>query len=63
MLTRDLNTYYVYISLFCYSKGHILAPTHLAIATEYVASEKLFDRTCNAGRFNEDEVLLVVYKT
>ncbi|XP_052204515.1 serine/threonine-protein kinase SRK2I-like isoform X4 [Diospyros lotus] len=33
----------------------ILTPTHLAIIMEYAAGGELFDRICNAGRFNEDE--------
>lgn len=37
----------------------ILTQTHLAIVMEYVAGGELFDRICNAGRFNEDEVLLL----
>lgn len=36
-------------------KEVILTPTHLAIVMEYVAGGELFDRICNAGRFNEDE--------
>ncbi|KVH92582.1 Protein kinase, ATP binding site-containing protein [Cynara cardunculus var. scolymus] len=33
----------------------ILTPTHLAIVMEYASGGELFDRICNAGRFNEDE--------
>ncbi|XP_052204512.1 serine/threonine-protein kinase SRK2I-like isoform X2 [Diospyros lotus] len=36
-------------------KEVILTPTHLAIIMEYAAGGELFDRICNAGRFNEDE--------
>lgn len=35
----------------------ILTPTHLAIVMEYASGGELFERICNAGRFNEDEVL------
>lgn len=34
----------------------ILTPTHLAIVMEYASGGELFERICNAGRFNEDEV-------
>ncbi|XP_076946852.1 serine/threonine-protein kinase SRK2E-like [Bidens hawaiensis] len=33
----------------------ILTPTHLAIVMEYASGGELFERICNAGRFNEDE--------
>ncbi|XP_035846401.1 disease resistance protein RUN1-like isoform X2 [Helianthus annuus] len=33
----------------------ILTPTHLAIVMEYASGGELFDRICDAGRFNEDE--------
>ncbi|KAL1338945.1 hypothetical protein HN51_033534 [Arachis hypogaea] len=36
-------------------KEVILTPTHLAIVMEYAAGGELFERICNAGRFNEDE--------
>ncbi|XP_072951602.1 serine/threonine-protein kinase SAPK10-like isoform X1 [Typha angustifolia] len=36
-------------------KEVILTPTHLAIAMEYASGGELFERICNAGRFNEDE--------
>ena len=35
----------------------ILTPTHLAIVMEYASGGESFDGICNAGRFNEDEVL------
>ncbi|KAK9067097.1 hypothetical protein SSX86_014422 [Deinandra increscens subsp. villosa] len=38
----------------------ILTPTHLAIVMEYASGGELFDRISNAGRFNEDEVLLLL---
>ncbi|KAJ0918462.1 putative protein kinase CAMK-OST1L family [Helianthus annuus] len=37
----------------------ILTPTHLAIVMEYASGGELFDRICDAGRFNEDEVLFL----
>ncbi|KAL2906186.1 Serine/threonine-protein kinase SRK2I [Bienertia sinuspersici] len=36
-------------------KEVILTPTHLAIVMEYASGGELFERICNAGRFNEDE--------
>ncbi|XP_052191248.1 serine/threonine-protein kinase SAPK1 isoform X2 [Diospyros lotus] len=36
-------------------KEVLLTPTHLAIVMEYAAGGELFQRICNAGRFNEDE--------
>ncbi|KAI8548286.1 hypothetical protein RHMOL_Rhmol07G0262200 [Rhododendron molle] len=33
----------------------LLTPTHLAIVMEYAAGGELFQRICDAGRFNEDE--------
>nr|VDD55812.1 unnamed protein product [Brassica oleracea] len=33
----------------------VLTPTHLAIAMEYAAGGELFERTCSAGSFSEDE--------
>lgn len=36
-------------------KEVVLTPTHLAIVMEYAAGGELFERICNAGRFNEDE--------
>ncbi|KAD4888095.1 hypothetical protein R6Q59_034805 [Mikania micrantha] len=36
-------------------KELILTPSHLAIVMEYASGGELFDRICNAGRFNEDE--------
>ncbi|XP_073525320.1 uncharacterized protein [Phyllobates terribilis] len=33
----------------------VLTPTHLAIVLEYASGGELFDRICNAGRFNKDE--------
>ncbi|XP_073526481.1 uncharacterized protein [Phyllobates terribilis] len=38
----------------------ILTPTHLAIVMEYASGGELFDRICNAGRFNEDEARFFV---
>lgn len=38
----------------------ILTPTHLAIVMEYASGGELFERICNAGRFNEDEVLMLI---
>lgn len=38
----------------------VLTPTHLAIVMEYAAGGELFERICNAGRFSEDEVLLLL---
>lgn len=38
----------------------LLTPTHLAIVMEYAAGGELFERICNAGRFNEDEVNLLL---
>lgn len=38
----------------------VLTPTHLAIVMEYAAGGELFERICNAGRFSEDEVLIIV---
>lgn len=37
----------------------LLTPTHLAIVMEYAAEGELFERICNAGRFSEDEVVLL----
>ena len=37
----------------------VLTPTHLGIVMEYAAGGELFERICNAGRFSEDEVLLL----
>lgn len=37
----------------------VLTPTHLGIVMEYAAGGELFERICNAGRFSEDEVLLI----
>ena len=37
----------------------VLTPTHLGIMMEYAAGGELFERICNAGRFSEDEVLLL----
>lgn len=37
----------------------LLTPTHLAIVMEYAAEGELFERICNAGRFSEDEVVLI----
>ncbi|XP_057504316.1 serine/threonine-protein kinase SAPK2-like [Actinidia eriantha] len=36
-------------------KEVLLTPTHLGIVMEYAAGGELFQRICNAGRFNEDE--------
>ncbi|KAL5181468.1 Serine/threonine-protein kinase SRK2E [Glycine soja] len=36
-------------------KEVILTPTHLAIVMEYASGGELFEKICNAGRFNEDE--------
>lgn len=36
----------------------ILTPTHLAIVMEYASGGELYERISNAGRFNEDEVLI-----
>ncbi|GFQ06407.1 serine/threonine-protein kinase srk2i [Phtheirospermum japonicum] len=36
-------------------KEVILTPTHLAIVMEYASGGELFERICNAGRFNENE--------
>ncbi|KAL6984106.1 Serine/threonine-protein kinase sapk2 [Sarracenia purpurea var. burkii] len=36
-------------------KEVLLTPTHLAIVMEYAAGGELFQRICNAERFNEDE--------
>lgn len=36
-------------------KEVILTPTHLAIVMEYASGGELFERICNASRFNEDE--------
>nr|QLL22064.1 SnRK2.3 [Fagopyrum tataricum] len=36
-------------------KEVILTPTHLAIVMEYASGGEVFERICNAGRFNEDE--------
>ncbi|MQL71206.1 hypothetical protein Taro_003535 [Colocasia esculenta] len=36
-------------------KEVILTPTHLAIVMEYASGGELFERICNAGRFDEDE--------
>uniref|UniRef100_A0A0D6R7S0 non-specific serine/threonine protein kinase n=1 Tax=Araucaria cunninghamii TaxID=56994 RepID=A0A0D6R7S0_ARACU len=36
-------------------KEVLLTPTHLSIVMEYAAGGELFERICNAGRFNEDE--------
>uniref|UniRef100_A0A0C9S1D6 non-specific serine/threonine protein kinase n=1 Tax=Wollemia nobilis TaxID=56998 RepID=A0A0C9S1D6_9CONI len=36
-------------------KEVVLTPTHLAILMEYADGGELFERICNAGRFNEDE--------
>ena len=38
----------------------VLTPTHLAIAMEYAAGGELFERTCSAGSFSEDEVWLLL---
>ncbi|KAI8548284.1 hypothetical protein RHMOL_Rhmol07G0262200 [Rhododendron molle] len=37
-------------------KEVLLTPTHLAIVMEYAAGGELFQRICDAGRFNEDEI-------
>ena len=39
----------------------VLTPTHLAIVMEYAAGGELFERICNAGRFSEDEVCLLLF--
>ena len=39
----------------------VLTPTHLAIVMEYAAGGELFERICNAGRFSEDEVYLLIH--
>ncbi|KAL3625630.1 protein kinase superfamily [Castilleja foliolosa] len=36
-------------------KEVLLTPMHLAIVMDYAAGGELFERICNAGRFNEDE--------
>lgn len=38
----------------------VLTPTHLVIVMEYAAGGELFERICNAGRFSEDEVILLL---
>ena len=38
-----------------------MTPTHLAIVMEYAAGGELFERICNAGRFSEDEVYLLIH--
>ncbi|KAH1214120.1 Serine/threonine-protein kinase SAPK2 [Glycine max] len=40
-------------------KEVLLTPTHLAIVMEYASGGELFERICNAGRFSEDEILIV----
>lgn len=37
----------------------LLTPTHLAIVMEYASGGELFERICSAGRFSEDEVVLL----
>ena len=37
----------------------VLTPTDLGIVMEYATGGELFERICNAGRFSEDEVLLL----
>lgn len=37
----------------------VLTPTHLAIVMEYAAGGELFERILTAGRFSEDEVVLI----
>ena len=41
----------------------ILTPSHLAIVMEYAAGGELYERICNAGRFSEDEVWILIYRT
>ncbi|WVZ24898.1 hypothetical protein V8G54_003442 [Vigna mungo] len=40
-------------------KEVLLTPTHLAIVMEYASGGELFERICSAGRFSEDEVVLL----
>lgn len=39
----------------------ILTPSHLAIVMEYASGGELYERICNAGRFSEDEVCILIY--
>ncbi|KAL8552416.1 hypothetical protein ACS0TY_001199 [Phlomoides rotata] len=56
---RGLEAFLAFYAVFTPEKQKGgLTPTHLAIVMEYGAGGELFERICNAGRFNEDEVVL-----